>query len=186
MLTLRQAIIHHRLYDFISHRGERWLIQGETGTGKTTLFNTLAGFLPLKAGQILWNDISLVSLAPDKRPISYLLQDCPVFPHLTVKQQVRLMSDPDTEQRVERYLKAEKDIKGASLSGGEKKVLGLIRVMGEHRPLLILDEPFVGMDPALKRAMIKELRAHQTHTNCLILFTSHDPQDALSFATHQF
>ncbi|MCE5973450.1 ATP-binding cassette domain-containing protein [Sinirhodobacter sp. WL0062] len=171
--------------------GARIAVMGPSGAGKSTLFSTIAGFIRPTAGRILWNETDLTRMAPGDRPLSILFQDQNLFPHLSVVQNLGLGIDPKlrlsradhariTQALARTGLQGLEDRKPAALSGGQQSRVALARALLRARPLLLLDEPFAALGPALKAEMlvlVAEIAAEQGTT---ILMVSHDPDDARS------
>lgn len=177
--------------DWALAAGARVAVIGPSGAGKSTLLNAIAGFLPLTSGRILWDGARIDSLAPGQRPISILFQDQNLFPHLTVAQNLGLGLDPALRrvdwQAVERVLDRVGLAglgarKPAQLSGGQQSRAALARALLRARPILLLDEPFAALGPALKSEML-DLVAELAGA-ALVLMVTHDPGDARHFA-HQ-
>jgi len=166
---------------------------GPSGAGKSTLLMTIAGFLAPASGRVLWQGRDLTGLPPAERPVSILFQDQNLFPHLTLAQNLSLALSPrlrlDGAQRlrvaavIERLgLSGLADRKPAELSGGQQGRAALGRVLLQARPVLLLDEPFAALGPAMKSdllALVAQIAAEQ---GSLVLLVSHDPQDARRFA----
>ena len=162
---------------------------GPSGAGKSTLFQALAGFTPLTKGAIRWQGQSIDALPPGQRPLSILFQDQNLFPHLTVAQNLGLGLDPALRRldwaAVEQALEAVGLAglgarKSGQLSGGQQSRAALARALLRARPILLLDEPFAALGPALKAEML-DLVA-RTARDALVLMITHDPADALHFA----
>ncbi|MBL8563974.1 MAG: ATP-binding cassette domain-containing protein [Gemmobacter sp.] len=162
---------------------------GPSGAGKSTLFQSLAGFIPLSRGTIRWQGQRIDGLPPGQRPLSILFQDQNLFPHLTVAQNLGLGLDPSLRRldwaAVEQALEAVGlaglgPRKPSQLSGGQQSRAALARALLRARPVLLLDEPFAALGPALKAEML-ELVARMTGDK-LVLMITHDPNDALHFA----
>ena len=162
---------------------------GPSGAGKSTLLGALAGFVPLKAGQILWQGQRIDTLAPAQRPLSLLFQDNNLLPHLSLFDNVALGLDPNlrltTEQRArimralaETGLDGLESRKPAQLSGGQIGRAGLARVLLRARPLILLDEPFAALGPALKAQMLDLVGRIVRQTGATLLMVTHDPADA--------
>ncbi len=142
--------------------GSSTALIGPSGAGKSTLLNAIAGFQELGAGRILWRDRDIGGLAPAERPVTLLFQEHNLFAHLTVAQNVGLGLRPDLrldrdgQARVAAAL-AEVGLEGlgprrpAQLSGGQRQRVALARALLRARPLLLLDEPFAALGPALAR-----------------------------------
>lgn len=166
---------------------------GPSGAGKSTLLLTIAGFLPLVDGRIVWHDRSLGGLPPANRPISILFQDQNLFPHLTVFQNLGLALSPNLRLSFAQKAKIDAVLerlglqglgskRPAELSGGQQARAALGRVLLQGRPILLLDEPFAALGPALKTDLLELVRDHVVGTGALALMVTHNPQDALRFA----
>lgn len=174
-------------------QGCRVAVIGPSGAGKTTLIEAVAGFVPLRQGRILWRDRDLSALAPGKRPVAMLFQDGNLFPHLTVAQNAGLglhanlrLSATEREQVQQALsrvgLKDLADRKPAALSGGQQSRIALARVLLQQREILLLDEPFAALGPALKVEMLDLVAEIAAETGTTVLMVSHDPQDARRIA----
>lgn len=179
--------------DFTVPTGARVAVIGASGAGKSTLLSVIAGFTPPTTGRILWQDRDLATLAPGARPLSILFQDQNLFPHLTVGQNVGLGLRPDlrlstAEQQsvagaLDRVgLGAMADRRPTTLSGGQQGRVALARVLLRARPLMLLDEPFAALGPALKAEMLDLVAEIAETTRATFLMVSHDPADALRIA----
>ncbi len=173
--------------------GERAAVIGPSGAGKSTLLMAIAGFLAPTAGRILWQGQDMTATPPGERPLSVLFQDQNLFPHLTVAQNVGLGLRPDLRltaadrERIEEALgrvglAGMGGRKPAQLSGGQQGRAALARVLLRARPLLLLDEPFAALGPALKAEMLELVAGLARDTGATVLMVTHDPQDALRFA----
>ena len=169
--------------------GERVAVMGPSGSGKSTLNNALAGFVPLTAGRILWRGARIDTLAPGQRPLSILFQDNNLFPHLTVFDNVALgldanlrLKQSDRDQVLEALeetgLQGLEARRPAQLSGGQISRTALARVLLRRRPLLLLDEPFAALGPALKTAMLDLVARIAGAQGATVLMITHDPADA--------
>ncbi len=174
-------------------RGARVAVIGPSGAGKSTLIEAIAGFLPLTSGRVLWEGEDLTDRLPGKRPVAMLFQDGNLFPHLTAAQNVGLGLNPnlrlsDAEHaRVQEALtrvglKGMDSRKPAALSGGQQSRVALARVLVQARDILLLDEPFAALGPALKTEMLDLVSELATETGATLLMVSHDPGDARRIA----
>lgn len=168
---------------------------GPSGAGKSTVLSAIAGFTPLSAGRILRNGDDLAILRTGARGMSMLFQDGNVFPHMTAFQNValglspRLKLDTGMKQSVQAALErvglgdmAQR--KPAALSGGQIARVALARALTQANPVMLLDEPFAALGPALKVEMLSLVRDVAAETNATILMVSHDPDDAKRIADH--
>ncbi|KZL15551.1 ATP-binding cassette domain-containing protein [Pseudovibrio sp. Ad26] len=169
--------------------GSSVAVIGPSGAGKSTLLEAIAGFREISQGQLFWKEGELTKQVPGKRPIAMLFQDGNLFPHLTAAQNVALglrsngrLSKPEQEQVTAALsrvgLAAMGERKPAELSGGQQSRVALARVLVQHRDLLLLDEPFAALGPALKAEMLDLVAELIAETGTTLLMVSHDPQDA--------
>lgn len=171
--------------------GKVTAIIGPSGAGKSTLLHGIAGFVAQTAGRLLWHGQAIQDLAPDERPVSMLFQDNNLFPHLTVLQNVALALSPklrptkDVVERVEEML-GQVGLNGlagrkpSGLSGGQQSRVALARALLQDRPVMLMDEPFSALGPALKNEMLDlsvSLAAGRT-----VAMVTHDPSDAIRIA----
>jgi len=138
---------------------------GPSGSGKSTLLAALAGFSPISAGTLRWKRKDITALKPAERPIAILFQDNNLFPHLTAERNIALAV---TQKRVLTFSIKQKiqaaltrvgldgfgDYKPAQLSGGQQGRVALARILLQDKPILLLDEPFNALGPALKNDML--------------------------------
>lgn len=136
-----------------------------------------------------WQDSRIDTMPPGQRPLSILFQDQNLFPHLTLAQNLGLGLDPALRRVDWAVVEAVLDRVGlhglgrrkpAQVSGGQQSRAALARALLRNRPILLLDEPFAALGPALKAEML-DLVA-ETARDALVLMVTHDPQDALHFA----
>jgi thiamine transport system ATP-binding protein len=172
--------------------GARVAVIGPSGGGKSTFLNGISGFIAADTGQVLWQDQPMPD-HPGLRPLSILFQDHNLFPHLNVTDNVAIGISPDMRlsQGQRQQVRVALDRVGLAdkstsyprqLSGGQQGRVGLARVLLRQRPLLLLDEPFSALGPALKDEMLDVLRQILDDTGATALMVTHDPKDALAFA----
>ncbi|MGE0501022.1 MAG: thiamine ABC transporter ATP-binding protein [Rhizobiaceae bacterium] len=164
-------------------------IMGPSGSGKSTLLSLVAGFETPKSGRILVGGADVTSLPPGQRPVSMIFQENNLFAHLTVAQNVGLglspglsLSAADRARIDEALARTGLDGKGArlpsELSGGERQRAAIARVMVRDRPVLLLDEPFASLGPALRADMVSLLADLHARKGMTVLFVTHQPEDA--------
>lgn len=195
VLRLDGVVLHQGTFrlaaDWQVPAAARVAVIGPSGGGKSTLLSAIAGFVAPTRGRILWLGQDLGPLPPGRRPVSILFQDQNLFPHLTVERNLALGLHPsgritppdrdrirDTLARV--GLDGMADRRPAALSGGQQSRAALARALLRARPILLLDEPFAALGPALKADML-DLVAELTPGTLTFLVT-HDPADARRFA----
>jgi thiamine transport system ATP-binding protein len=173
--------------------GSTTAVIGPSGSGKSTLLAAIAGFVDPAGGRILWDGRDITPLAPAGRPMTLLFQEHNLFAHLTAAENVGLGLRPDLRLGRESWGKvaaalASVGLEGmgerrpAQLSGGERQRVALARALLRARPLLMLDEPFAALGPALRAEMldlVARIRAEQAAT---LLLVTHAPEDARRIA----
>jgi thiamine transport system ATP-binding protein len=161
---------------------------GPSGGGKTTLLHAIAGFERPSAGTLTFDGRDLLSLAPAERPLSILFQEHNLFPHLTAAQNVGLGVDPRlklngvqqgaVERALERVgLAGLGGRRPSELSGGQRQRVALARALVRRRSLMLLDEPFGGLDPGLRQEMIALLDTLRREEKLTALVSIHTPED---------
>ncbi|MCB6177869.1 ATP-binding cassette domain-containing protein [Rhodobacter sp. Har01] len=179
--------------DWSVPKGARVALIGPSGAGKSSLLSAIAGFFPPVAGRILWAGTDIGAMPPGARPLSILFQDQNLFPHLTLAQNVAmglradLRLSTDERARVAAALarvglQGLDDRRPGELSGGQQGRAALARVLLRARPLLLLDEPFAALGPALKGQMLGLVAEVAEDTGATVLMVTHDPADARRFA----
>ena len=171
-------------------------ILGASGSGKTTLLRIVAGFLAADGGTVTIGDTTVVAdgvdVPPDKRNIGYVAQEGALFPHLSVAENVSF-GLPRAERRNAQGIAAMLEMVGLDpdfgsrrpyeLSGGEQRRVALARALAPRPRLVLLDEPFSGLDPALRAetrsAVVRALGA----AGATALLVTHDQGEALSLGT---
>lgn len=189
-LTLRQAAFRLTA-DWSARPGSRIAVMGPSGAGKSTLLAAIAGFLAPAAGRILWQGSDLSDVPPGARPVTILFQDQNLFPHLTVAQNLGLGLRPDLRLTPADHARIDEALariglaglgprRPAQLSGGQASRAALARALLRARPVLLLDEPFAALGPALRGEMLDLVRTVADETGALVLMVTHDPRDALA------
>lgn len=159
---------------------------GPSGGGKSTLLGAIGGFVPLERGRITWQGTDLAKRGPADRPVSLLFQDNNLFPHLSVQKNLALAFGPRLRVTAEQAdqiavaldrvgLTGYADRLPGSLSGGQQSRAGLARVLLQDRPIVLLDEPFAALGPAMRAemlALVAEVLQGRT-----VLMVTHDPTD---------
>ena len=168
---------------------------GPSGAGKSTLLGAIAGFLQPTQGRVIWNGSDLTGVAPGARPVSMLFQDNNLFPHLTAAQNIGLGLRPDLRLSAsesaacaaaleEVGLQDYGDRKPGALSGGQQSRVALARVLVADRPLVLLDEPFAALGPALKDEMLDLVKGKLSAAGKTVVMVTHDPADARRVAAY--
>ena len=162
---------------------------GPSGSGKSTLLRCLAGLLPTESGTVMAGGRRLDDLPPERRRVGLVPQDAALFTHLDVERNVgyglNRLSRPERRDRVAELL----ELTGLTglqrrmpyeLSGGQQQRVALARALAPRPELLLLDEPFSGLDPQLRVELRDQVRAVLTELRTTALLVSHDRDEALS------
>ncbi|MBD2745619.1 ATP-binding cassette domain-containing protein [Microvirga sp. BT688] len=180
-------------YSLTVKAGHLCAVIGPSGGGKTTLLHMIAGFETPESGTLTFDGQNLLPLAPAKRPVAIVFQDHNLFPHLNVAQNVGLGIRPSLRLTNDEKLIIEDTLESAGLegfgnrkpgemSGGQRQRVALARALVSGRPLILLDEPFSSLDPALRRDMILLVDEMRRKRPVTILMTIHTPEDAADVA----
>jgi branched-chain amino acid transport system ATP-binding protein len=143
--------------------GELVCLVGRNGAGKTTTFRSIMGYVKLKSGSIDWKGQSIAGMKTHqiaRRGIAFSPEESEVFGDLTVAENIALPTDTiETERSVEERislayqifpkLERYRERSGMHMSGGERKMLSIARAVAMDPQLLLLDEPFEGLSPAV-------------------------------------
>ncbi|WP_058971209.1 thiamine ABC transporter ATP-binding protein ThiQ [Type-D symbiont of Plautia stali] len=197
MLTLNNlTYLYQNLpmrFRFEAQAGERLAILGPSGAGKSTLLSLLGGFLPVSQGTLIMNGVDHTRSVPSARPVSMLFQENNLFPHLTVQQNLGLGLHPGLKltPQQQQQIAAIAEQTGlqslltrlpGQLSGGQRQRVALARCLLRNQPILLLDEPFSALDPALRGEMLQLVRSVCESRNITLLMVSHSLEDAQQIA----
>jgi molybdate transport system ATP-binding protein len=181
LLTIRTALM--------VEPGTTTVLRGESGAGKTTILNCIAGLIRPDRGEIslegrsVFSSAAGIDLPPRERRIGYVFQHYALFPHLSALENVSLAMPRNDRGRARDYLDrfglgrhAAK--KPAQLSGGEKQRLALARALAVEPRLLLLDEPFSALDPRTKEIVYREYLDLREGLGAAVILVSHDRREA--------
>jgi molybdate transport system ATP-binding protein len=176
---------------------------GPSGSGKTLTLNCISGFVRPDAGRILvadrllFDDEAKVSVPPEQRRCGYLFQDHALFPHMTVRENLRFAAGvARTKQRITAKHRRVQELLDAfelgllagrrpgQLSGGQRQRAALARVLVTEPEVLLLDEPTRGLDGRLKETFYEALRLAQERLQAPVLLVTHDADECLSVADY--
>ncbi len=192
--------IHHRYQSketirgisLTAEAGEVLCLLGPSGSGKTTLLRIAAGIEAQARGRVLLNDREIsgpsIFVPPEKRGVGLMFQDFALFPHLTIRENVRfgLTFLPKAEGLAEAGLALERV--GLShyaeqyphvLSGGEQQRVALARALAPRPAVLLMDEPFSGLDSRLKDTIRADTLAILRESRATAIVVTHDAEEAM-------
>jgi lipopolysaccharide export system ATP-binding protein len=180
--------------------GEVVGLLGPNGAGKTTCFYMIVGLVPADSGQILLDGKDITAQPMYQRAkhgVGYLPQEPSVFRRLSVADNIRLVlelrSDLDRKGRerelgalmVELQVSHVADLFGASLSGGERRRVEIARALAAKPRLMLLDEPFAGVDP-ISVGEIQKIVRHLTERGIGVLITDHNVRETLGICDRAY
>lgn len=188
-LTVRRGTFLLDQINFSVRENEIMAILGKTGSGKTLLLETIAGFNKPQSGAVTFSGEKVHQIPVYKRNIGYLHQDYSLFPHMTaganIGYSLKLQKKPKSE--IKARVEAMADRFGirnileqypGALSGGEQQRVALARALMMRVPLLLLDEPFSALDPVTKSDLYHILQNVCRDFSCAVLFITHDFSEA--------
>lgn len=174
-------------------KGEFIAFLGPSGCGKTTTLRMIAGFETISSGDIFIRGNRINDVPPERRPTAMIFQNYALFPHMTVRANVRFgldvkkMPSAQRDAMVERIL--EKlgltdigDLKPERLSGGQKQRIALARALVVEPDILLLDEPLGALDANLRKSIQNELKLLQRHLGITFVFVTHAQSEALALS----
>ncbi len=172
-------------------------IVGQSGSGKSTLLDLLAGFLPATSGSIKLDEDELIDETVEARPISILFQNHNLFEHLSVQKNIILGISKTLKSTQEELDKVKTILKEvglekyehtivSSLSGGQQQRVALARVLLRREPILLLDEPFTGLDADTRMQMLDLVKKITVENNLHTIMITHEIEDSERIANRVY
>ena len=173
--------------------GELFFLLGPSGCGKSTLLRIIAGLLAPTTGRVWLNDRDVTPLPTEKRNAVMVFQSYALWPHMTVRQNVRFglgvrhLPRDEQDRRTSDVLKLVRleqlaDRKTNQLSGGQQQRVALARALAVRPDCLLLDEPLSNLDAKLRHEMRSEIRRICKEQHLTTIYVTHDQKEALSAA----
>ncbi|MEY4224380.1 MAG: hypothetical protein RIS33_1314 [Actinomycetota bacterium] len=198
-LSVRSLVVTlegRRILDDVSlhvDTGRTLAVCGPSGSGKTTLLRAIAGLVPVESGSVEVDGIDVTNTPTHRRSIGFVFQDNQLFPHMNVARNVayglRVLGWDATRvrERVDELLERvqlgdRRDQDVATLSGGEAKRVALARALAPSPRVLLLDEPFTGLDRALHEHLAATVDRVLRESGTTAILVSHDPADVEAIA----
>ncbi len=180
---------------FAAREGEILCLLGPSGCGKTTILRAIAGFEPVRSGQLFLSG-QLVSspdmmIPTENRRVGMVFQEYALFPHLRVQDNIafglRHLARSERSARVQEMLRLT-GLEGFErrypheLSGGQQQRVALSRALVQNPVVLLLDEPFSNLDPDMAGRMRQELHDLLRRTKTTTVLVTHDHDEAFAMA----
>jgi len=194
-----RAVVDH--LSFRVGRGEIVGLLGRNGAGKTTSFRITVGMIEPEAGRVIFDQEEVTTLPMYRRAqrgMGYLSQEPSVFQRLTVEQNLvailETMRDLSRAQRqeaadrlIEQFgLSAQARQEARTLSGGERRKLEIARALVTNPKLIMLDEPFSGVDPISVEDLQREILHLKRDRGIAILLTDHNVRETLAVTDRSY
>lgn len=175
---------------FTVKSGEFVSLLGASGCGKTTILKSIAGLLDIDRGSVCLDGRQIQQLAPEKRGTVIVFQDLRLFPHMNVEKNIafplELKKVPKNQQKqIVKKLLAEVKLSGyekrkiREMSGGQLQRVALARALAGEPSVLLLDEPFSGLDEKLRLEMGELVKKIQKERKITTILVTHDKREAL-------
>lgn len=169
---------------------------GESGCGKTTTLKMINRLIEPTKGKIMINGKDIKKTNPIKlrRSIGYVIQQTGLFPHLTIRQNIELISKLEKKEKKmiqEKTMELMKmvglseellDSYPSELSGGQQQRVGIARAFATDPDIILMDEPFSALDPITRSSLQDEVIRLQDKLKKTIIFVTHDMDEAIKLA----
>jgi len=192
-----RAVVDH--VSFVVNQGETVGLLGRNGAGKTTTFRITIGMISANQGTVIFDGVDVTRMPMYKRArrgMGYLSQEPSIFQRLTVRQNVLAIletmnltpqgRDDRCEQLLEQFgLTGLSAQLARTLSGGERRKLEIARALVTNPTMILLDEPFSGVDPIAVEDLQREIRGLKDH-GISILLTDHNVRETLNVTDRSY
>ena len=192
----KQKKVYAAAVDHLSlsiEKGEFFVVVGASGSGKSTLLKCILGLNRDIEGDLYIDGVSIDDMNAKDGNMAYVTQEIALYPHLTVYENIafslRLMHTPQDE--VDRRVKEMAELtqikwlltrKPRQLSGGQQQRVAIARALVKHPQLLLFDEPFSNIDPALRLELRQLVKAVHRRLGATTVFVTHDLSEAFFLA----
>ena len=174
---------------FTVPEGSGAALMGPSGAGKSSILSAIAGFEKAERSEIYFRGQRLDGLKPAKRPLTILFQEHNLFPHMSVWKNIAIGLSPRLKLTARQREQVEHSLEWmglsgmqerlpSTLSGGQQQRVALARCLVREQPLLLLDEPFSGLD-VRRQQELRDLIERLMHEKKLtLLMSTHQAEDA--------
>jgi len=168
---------------------------GPSGCGKSTALNLISGIETATSGRLFFGERDVTDLSPDKRGVGLVFQNYALYPHMTVRENIRFplenlrgdkkLSRDEMNRKVDEAAKLVQierlmERKPAQMSGGQQQRVAIARALVKRPDVLLLDEPLSNLDARLRLQTREEIRRIQQETGITTVFVTHDQEEAMS------
>ena len=194
---IKEEVVAVDRFNFEIPDGELIGLLGPSGCGKSTTLNMICGLEKPTEGRIFFGGDDVTDLPPENRGVGMVFQSYALYPHLTVRQNIRFplenlkgdkkLSNAEMDQRADEAAKLVQidqlmDRKPSELSGGQQQRVSIARALVKMPRVLLLDEPLSNLDARLRLQTREEIRRIQRETGITTVFVTHDQEEAMSIS----
>ena len=177
--------------------GKLVCLLGPSGCGKSTLLYLICGLETPTSGKIFFGYDDVTDMPAEKRGVGLVFQNYALYPHLTVRQNIKFPLEnikgenrPSKEEMEKRALETAKlvqidglmDRKPGQMSGGQQQRVAIARALVKMPKVLLMDEPLSNLDARLRLQTREEIRRIQRETGITTIFVTHDQEEAMSIS----
>ena len=185
-LVLDELNLYIRENEFIT-------LLGPSGCGKTTTLRILGGFETPDKGQVIFDDVDITSLPPNKRNLNTVFQKYALFPHMSIAENIAfgLKINKKSKEYINDKIKYALKLVNLdgfenrsidSLSGGQQQRIAIARAIVNEPKVLLLDEPLGALDLKLRQDMQYELMRLKEELGITFIYITHDQEEALTMS----
>ena len=164
------------------------IVSGESGVGKTSLLNLIAGLERPSSGSIVLDNITQVDsnhfIEPEKRNIGFVFQDFALFPHMSIESNITFAGESDNKffNKLVRRMSLADHLKKYphEISGGQQQRVSIARALFSKPKILLVDEPISNQDKENKNEIIKIISEFIKNQNIICIIVSHDEIHGMS------
>ncbi len=192
---IKEDVIAVNDFNFEIPDGKLIGLLGPSGCGKSTALNLICGLEAPTEGRIIFGDTDVTQLPPEKRGVGLVFQNYALYPHLTVRENIRFplenlrgdkkLTREAMEEKVQEAAKLVQisellDRRPGEMSGGQQQRVAIARALVKRPRVLLLDEPLSNLDARLRLQTREELKRIQMETGITTVFVTHDQEEAMS------
>ncbi len=194
---IKEDVIAVNDFNFEIEGGKLIGLLGPSGCGKSTALNLICGLEKPTEGKIFFDDIDVTNLPPENRGVGLVFQNYALYPHLTVRENIRFplenfrgkdkLSKEEMEKRVQEaaalvQISELLERRPSEMSGGQQQRVAIARALVKMPKVLLLDEPLSNLDARLRLQTREELKRIQVETGITTVFVTHDQEEAMSIS----